>query len=46
MFVATIHIIEPSHVIHADTKCPGVTVDVHIISGSKGSVEHVTLEAL
>jgi hypothetical protein len=46
MFVATIHTIEPSHVTHADTRCPGVTVNVHMMCGSKGIVEHVTVEAL
>lgn len=46
MFVATIHTAEAPHVTHADTRCPGVTVDVHILCGSKGSVEDLTLEAL
>jgi hypothetical protein len=46
MFVATIDTTEASHVTHADTKCPGVTVDVHILCGSKGSDEHVTAEVL
>jgi hypothetical protein len=42
--VATIHTAGASHVTHADTRFSGVTVDVRIVCGSKGSVEDVTVE--